>query len=113
MAGPKATTQYEEIRARVDQGETVGDAIKHVAAAHGVNAESMRTSYYRMRREVGEVPTRRIRVTSRIKQSETPSEELVRRAMEAVAALAALAQRNESLEKDSEQLQRLKQSLTE
>lgn len=110
MAGPKATTQYEEIRARVDQGETVGDAIKHVAAAHGVNAESMRTSYYRMRREVGEVPTRRIRVTSRIKQSETPSEELVRRAME---ALMTLQQRNEALEKDSEQLQRLKESLAE
>lgn len=110
MAGPKAVTQYEAVREKIGAGLSVGEAIKAVAEDLGIKPGTVHTNYYRMAREHGTVAKRRVRVTSRMTRTDTPSESLVRTAME---ALNELAKRNEELEADSARLQQLRKAMTD
>lgn len=109
MAGPKAVTQYEAVRERIGQGMKVGEAVAAVADDLGISAKTLHTNYYRVAREQGTTATRRSR-TTRATLDDTPSEELVRTALD---ALTQLAKRAETLEEDSRQLAQIRRQLTD
>lgn len=113
MAGPKANAQYEAVREKIAAGLSVGEAKEAVAKELGVGAATVHTNYYRVARENGDgvLQTRRSRSQARTRgDHETPSADLVQKALD---ALAELAKRNELLERDSERLRRIERTLSD
>lgn len=115
MAGPKANAQYEAVREKIARGLSVGEAKEAVALELGVGVATVHTNYYRVAREnnsngAGEILAKRRKRTPLSITVQTPSEELVRTALD---ALAELARRNELLEKDSERLRRIERTISD
>lgn len=110
MAGPKATAQYEQVRARIAEGLSAKEAIEAVAAENGMTFGAVQTTYYRTAKELDGGSRRRLRARHTDSIEETSSEELLRQAVE---ALTLLARRAESQEKDLERLRRIERALKE
>lgn len=103
MAGPIATAQYEEVRAKLAEGSTVKEAIQAVADARGMTYGAVHTTYYRTAKELG-------RKDRPLLEGNVSSEDLLRQAMEALTLLAGRAQ---ELEKYAERLEKIERMLNE
>jgi DNA-binding transcriptional regulator YhcF (GntR family) len=100
MAGPRAEVQFAQVRAKIDEGMPVGAAIKAVAQATGVSANTLQTVYYRVAHETGLIGHRKRskpaksarqatgRVGRRRATAEPSTAELLRRLAETATALA-------------------------
>jgi hypothetical protein len=53
MTGPKALSQYKQVRAKVDGGLSVAAAVKAVSEETGASAGTLQSVYYRVARESG------------------------------------------------------------
>jgi len=66
MTGPKALSQYEQVRAKVTGGLSVAAAVKAVAEETGASRGTLQSVYYRVARENGATTAR---ATSRRKST--------------------------------------------
>jgi hypothetical protein len=64
MTGPKALSQYEQVRAKVTGGLSVAAAVKAVSEETGASRGTLQSVYYRVARETGAT---KARATSRRK----------------------------------------------
>lgn len=58
MTGPKALSQYEQVRAKVTGGLSVAAAVKAVSEETGASRGTLQSVYYRVARETGATKTR-------------------------------------------------------
>jgi hypothetical protein len=59
MTGPKALTQYQQVRAKIDGGMSVAAAVQAVAAETGASRGTLQSVYYRVARENGTTKPRK------------------------------------------------------
>jgi hypothetical protein len=89
MTGPKALSQYEQVRAKVTGGLSVAAAVKAVSEETGASRGTLQSVYYRVARETGATATK-ARATSRRKvTSATKRHRGTRAATRTTAAAAA------------------------
>jgi hypothetical protein len=82
MTGPKALSQYEQVRAKVTGGLSVAAAVKAVSAETGASTGTLQSVYYRVARETGAT---KARATSRRKATSSAKRHRETRAATRVA----------------------------
>lgn len=88
MTGPKALSQYEQVRAKVTGGLSVAAAVKAVSEETGASRGTLQSVYYRVARETGATATK-ARATSRRKATSSAKRHRGTRAATRTTASAA------------------------
>jgi hypothetical protein len=117
MTGPKALSQYEQVRSKVTGGLSVAAAVKAVSEETGASTGTLQSVYYRVARETGATKPR---ATARRKASSSAKRHRAIRAAKRTSAgsasstvdllrqlaetATALSKRIEELERDSARL---------
>jgi hypothetical protein len=116
MTGPKALSQYEQVRAKVDGGQSVAAAVKAVSEETGASTGTLQSVYYRVARENGVTKPRatsrrramssakRHRATRPPTRPQPGSASTIDLLRQLAETAMALSQRIEELERDSARL---------
>lgn len=112
MAGLKAITQYEQVRKKVEDGTSVGQAIREVATSLGVSPGTVHTSYYRVGRKTGVLrgKTRFNGAANGTSTNGTSTADLMKTMLDAAEAIAL---RVESMERREAKLRQIESTLAE